>query len=119
MKVYLHSDRAERLAAYSVHVCPAGDSDFHRSEKYGAAGFPKSWLTPAGDPKQMKIVFVFGAATVDDELWPLSGSAGALSTNTACCGASVSSSTVAEKPIEELFDEAGERVFYDESLPVA
>jgi len=52
MKVYLHSDRAERLAAYSVHVCPAGDSDFHRSEKYGAAGFPKSGSLPPAIPSR-------------------------------------------------------------------
>lgn len=111
MKIYLHSDNAERHAAYSVHVCPAGDTDWHSDAD--RASFPSSWLTHAGDPKQIEIVFVFGAATVSDELGRYMVARGIAHKHRMLRKIRMFFDKLG-KPIEELFDENGARVFYDE-----
>lgn len=63
MKIYLHSDRAERNAKYTVHVSPAGDAGFVRE-----VDMRDDWKLPDGTPKQFAIDFAFGVAQVEDLL---------------------------------------------------
>ena len=63
MKIYLHSDRAERMATYTVHVSPAGDTGFVKDSE-----MCEGWKLPDGTAKQFPIDFAFGAAEVDDSL---------------------------------------------------
>lgn len=65
MKLYLHSENAEKSAQYPVIVAPAGDDEFISAAK---AEKHKDWKNAKGDPVQFKIVFKFGVAEVQDEL---------------------------------------------------
>ena len=62
MKIYLHSTRAEQSANYVVTAAPAAD------DHYVDSNSPEEWKHPNGTPKQIEIVFVFGAAEVPDAL---------------------------------------------------
>lgn len=63
MKVYLHSDNAERSSRYPVHVCPAADVDFVKSEHV-----LDEWKLADGKPRQFEIIFKNGVAEVEDPL---------------------------------------------------
>lgn len=63
MRVFLHSDNAERQRNYTVTVSPAGDTDF-----VAPADVLKEWALADGRPKQIEVHFKFGAADVPDEL---------------------------------------------------
>lgn len=63
MRVFLHSDNAERQARYIVTVSPAGDTEF-----VAPADVLKEWALADGRPKQIEVAFEFGAAKVSDEL---------------------------------------------------
>jgi hypothetical protein len=62
MRVYLHSENAERSKAYTLTVAPAADTGFVVGE------VPTTWKHPDGQAKQIEIVFAQGAAEVDDQL---------------------------------------------------
>jgi hypothetical protein len=62
MRVYLHSENAEKSARYPVIVAPAGDEEFVSSED-GA-----KFRNAAGDAIQYQIDFAFGAAEVESGL---------------------------------------------------
>lgn len=62
MKVYLHSDRAEKSAVYPMHLAPAADPAI------ALDGMPADWKLPDGTAKQMEITFVYGVAEVSDEV---------------------------------------------------
>lgn len=62
MRIYLHGERAEKSAAYTVTIAPAGDSGFVAGE------VPQDWLHPDGEPKQIEIVFKYGSAEVDGQI---------------------------------------------------
>jgi hypothetical protein len=63
MKIYLHSESAEKSAKYPVIVSPAGDDEFVSSENC-----LKEWRNAKGDAVQFRVDFVYGAAEVQDEL---------------------------------------------------
>jgi hypothetical protein len=63
MKIYLHSDMAERSSKYVVHVAPAGDVEFLKT-----GDLPASWSNPDGTPRRFEVNFVFGVAEVEDSL---------------------------------------------------
>lgn len=63
MKIYLHSDNAEKVPRYPMTVSPAGDTAFVPSNDC----LPE-WKHPNGEPKQIEVVFKFGSAEVDDRL---------------------------------------------------
>lgn len=63
MKIYLHSDRAEKSKVYPMHLAPAADSLFVSD---GEA--PQSWKNADGSAKQIEVNFSFGSAEVPDEL---------------------------------------------------
>lgn len=63
MKIYLHSENAEKSAKYPVIVAPAGDDEFVSSENC-----LREWRNAKGDPVQFHVDFVFGVAEVQDEL---------------------------------------------------
>lgn len=63
MKVYLHSDNAERSSRYPVHICPAGDTDFVKS-----ADVLEEWRLADGQPRQFEIIFKNGVAEVETSL---------------------------------------------------
>ena len=63
MKIYLHSDRAERNAKYTVHVSPAGDTGFVNSNDVR-----DDWKLPDGSRERFPIDFAFGSAEVDDAI---------------------------------------------------
>lgn len=65
MRVYLHSDAAERSASYVVNVSPAGDLEFISAEK---AALNPQWTNADGNPKQFQLNFVFGALEVEDSM---------------------------------------------------
>lgn len=63
MRIYLHSDNAEKQERYPVNVAPAGDVDFVASKDVIA-----DWAFADGRPKQFEIIFRYGIADVADEL---------------------------------------------------
>jgi hypothetical protein len=113
MKVYLHSDRAERSASYIVNIAPGGDT-LHLKP----ADCPKDWFLPNGDAKQFQVDFKFGMAEVDSEI-----------------GRYMLSRDIAKSnrmlrrvkqlfdrhglPIEEVFDADGKRILFDTEAAAA
>ena len=63
MKVYLHSDQAEKDARYTVTVAPAADLDFVRAEHVLT-----EWKLADGAAKQIEVHFKFGVAEVPEPL---------------------------------------------------
>lgn len=62
MKVYLHSDRAEKSKVYPMHLAPAADPGI------AIDGVPAAWKNADGSAKQIAIDFVYGVADVSDEI---------------------------------------------------
>jgi hypothetical protein len=100
MRVYLHSDRAEKAKQYMVTVAPAADAAFVTGE------VPKAWLQPDGSAKQIEINFVHGSAQVDDQLAVYLIKRG-LAHRTRLVRAVKQFFTRGGQPIDELFDEHG------------
>jgi hypothetical protein len=65
MRVYLHSDRAEKTPKYPLTVSPAGDKGFLKSK--GMHVLPE-WVHPSGEPVQIELLFDYGSAEVPDAL---------------------------------------------------
>jgi hypothetical protein len=64
MKVYLHSESAERSAKYHLFACPAGDNEFVRLDDC-----PREWFMPDGETRRnIPVAFEFGACEVPDSL---------------------------------------------------
>jgi hypothetical protein len=63
MRIYLHSDNAEKSPRYLVTVSPAADTAFLRGDE-----ILKDWTLADGTPKQIEVLFSFGYADVPDEL---------------------------------------------------
>lgn len=63
VKVYLHSDNAEKSASYTVTVAPAADTDFVKADHVLA-----EWKLADGAARQIEVNFVFGVAEVPDML---------------------------------------------------
>src|SRR5436309_2722165 len=98
MRVYLHSDRAEKAKSYIVTVAPAADCDFVLGE------VPVSWLHPDGSAKQIEVAFAFGAADVDDQLGVYMVKRG-IAQRTRLVRAMRQFFTKGGQPVDELFDE--------------
>jgi hypothetical protein len=64
MRVYLHSDSAEKSAKYTVHISPGADASVVKEREH----FPQEWWQPDGAAKQYMIDFAFGAADVPDPI---------------------------------------------------
>lgn len=64
MKIYLHSESAEKSAKYPVIVSPAGDQEFVTAEDAKSKG----WFNAKGDAIQYQIDFVFGSADVETSI---------------------------------------------------
>lgn len=103
MRVFLHSEKAEKSRHYVMTVAPAADQGFVLGE------VPKDWLHPDGAAKQIEVVFAFGAAEVSDQL-------GAYMIKRDLVKRTRLLRRVAQffdrfgKPIEEIFDEHGQPV---------
>jgi hypothetical protein len=104
MKVYLHSDAAEEAARYVVTIAPAGDTDFV------SGAIPDSWKHADGRPKQIEIVFAFGAADVSDENGRYMVARGIAHSNRMLRKVRQLFDRFG-KPLEEVFDETGKRIF--------
>lgn len=63
MKIYLHSENAERHPKYVVTIAPAGDVEFVSSEDC-----KPEWKNAKGDPLQIEVVFDRGVAEVNDSI---------------------------------------------------
>jgi hypothetical protein len=109
MRVYLHSDRAEKNKSYSVTVAPAADCDFVMGE------VPASWLHPDGSPKQIEIVFSYGVATVEEQLGVYMIKRG-IAQRTRLIRAVRQFFDRAGRPIDELFDDKGVPLVLDGAL---
>lgn len=105
MRIFLHSTRAEASPSYIVTVAPAAD-DFVKSEHAIA-----DWKTPEGNPKQIEVVFQYGAAEVPDALGKYIVSRG------------IAQKTRLVRQVRQLFDAAGRvihgGVFDEHGAPVA
>jgi hypothetical protein len=107
MKVYLHSDSAEKAARYIVTIAPAGDEEFVKP-----GDMPADWVLANGRPKQFEINFGFGVAAVRDDL-------GRYMVEREIAHRHRMLRKVRQlfdrfgKPLEEVFDERGERIFLE------
>lgn len=63
MKIYLHSEQAEKDARYTVTVAPAADTDFVKS-----VDVETEWKLADGAAAQIEVNFSFGVAEVPDPL---------------------------------------------------
>jgi hypothetical protein len=106
MKIYLHGDNAEGSARYVVTIAPAADTKFVSGE------MPKDWTNADGSPKQIEIVFSFGAAEVSD-------SDGRYMVDRGIAHKHRMLRKVRQlfdqfgKPIEAVFDNVGNRIFLE------
>jgi hypothetical protein len=107
MKIYLHSDRAERLKVYTVHISPAGDSDFVKS-----SDMRDEWKMPDGKPKQYAIDFAYGTAEVEDSLARYMVGRG-IAHKTKLMRQLRKLFTQDGTEIESVYDERGERIMFD------
>lgn len=64
MKIYLHSESAEKSAQYPLIVSPAGDQEFVTAED----AKNKGWFNAKGDAIQYQVDFVYGVAEVETSL---------------------------------------------------
>lgn len=103
MRVFLHSEKAEKSKHYVMTVAPAADLGFVLGE------VPREWQHPDGSAKQIEVVFEFGAAEVSDQL-------GAYMVKRDLVKRTRLMRRVARffdrfgKPLDEVFDEAGQLV---------
>lgn len=107
MKIYLHSDRAERQASYTVTVAPAADADFVSKEH-----ILDEWKLADGNAKQIEVKFAFGVAEVSDPIGRYMIARG-LAHRSRMLRKVFQLFDRAGEPIEEVFDSAGQRVMLD------
>jgi hypothetical protein len=126
MRVYLHSDMAEKQASYVVNIAPAGDTlfhkpdDYHKGDKKSAdrASFPSDWSHADGDAKQFQITFVFGVADVDDQIGKYMVARGIAKSNRMLRRVKQLFDRHGH-PIEEVFDSEGKRILFDTEAAAA
>jgi hypothetical protein len=107
VKIYLHSDRAERLPTYTVHVAPAGDTGFIK-----AVDIREDWKLPDGNAKQFSIDFAYGAAEVEDSIARYMVDRG-IAHKTRLLRQLRRLFTQDGTEIKEVFDERGARILFD------
>lgn len=112
MKVYLHSDRAEKTDTYPMHLAPAADSSFKQGE------VPSDWLNADGGAKQISINFAYGVAEVPDELGKYMIARGLAQRSRLLRKISQLFDRNGQ-PIEEVFDRDGKRIDLDAPGTVA
>jgi hypothetical protein len=110
MRVYLHSDRAEKSKSYIVNLAPAADPGV------ALQGVPDDWKNPDGTAKQMQVDFVYGVAEVSDELGKYMVGRGIAHKSRLLRKISQLFDAKGE-PIHEVFDASGQRINLD--TPVA
>jgi hypothetical protein len=106
MKVYLHGDNAEGSARYVVTIAPAADTKFVSGE------MPKDWTNADGSAKQIEIMFAFGAAEVADADGKYMVDRGIAHKHRMLRKVRQLFDRFG-KPIEEVFDERGARIFLE------
>jgi hypothetical protein len=106
VKVYLHSDAAERAKRYIVTIAPAGDTDFVGGE------IPAAWTYADGRPKQFEIDFAHGVAEVNDELGRYMVDRGIAKRHRMLRKVRQLFDRTG-RPIEEVFDNVGNRIFLE------
>lgn len=107
MRVFLHSDNAERQAKYVMTVAPAADTDFVEN-----AHILDEWKLADGGARQIEVTFVFGAAEVPDSLGRYMAARG-LAHRSRMLRKVFQLYDRLGKPIEEVFDASGQRVMLD------
>lgn len=110
MRIYLHSDRAEKSATYPMHLSPASDVGIVQGE------VPSDWKNPDGSAKQITIDFVYGAADVPHELGKYMVERGLANKSRLLRKVSQLFDRHGT-PIDEVFDKDGQRVNLD--TPIA
>jgi hypothetical protein len=106
MRIFLHGDAAEKSARYVVTISPAGDTDFVGGE------LPAAWTLADGRPKQFEIAFAFGAAEVQDDLARYMVDRGIAHKHRMLRKVRKLFDRFG-KPLEEVFDERGQRVLLE------
>lgn len=107
MKIYLHSENAEKSPKYPVIVSPAGDDEFVSSENC-----LKEWRNAKSDPVQFHINFVYGAADVESSLAKYMVDRGIAHKNRILRRVQ-KLFDAAGKAIGDVFDQHGQRVLLD------
>lgn len=113
MKVYLHSDRAERSASYPMHLAPAADAIFVADGES-----PKEWTNADGSAKQISIDFSFGVVEVPDSLGRYMVARGIAHKSRLLRRISQLFDRNGD-PINEVFDRDGKRIEFDQAGAVA
>ena len=111
MRIFLHSDAAEKAARYVVTIAPAGDVEFVKPSDMPQGQFD-SWALADGRPKQFEIVFAFGAAEVRDDLARYMVDRGIAHKHRMLRKVRQMFDRFG-KPLEEVFDERGERILLE------
>jgi hypothetical protein len=107
MKIYLHSDNAERQAKYPVTIAPAADKLFVKPTEC-----PKSWMQADGTPINFEINFAYGVADVDDEIGHYMVKRG-IAHGSRMLRKIYQLFNRNGEPIEEVFDRDRNRIFLD------